>query len=1074
MSKKGFTLIELIIVIGIIGIITSVVSVGYLEYRKTSQLDLTAQKIVSTLREAQSRSVAAEDNQSYGVYFQDNAGADDQFFLFSGANYVSGTVIETYTVPSVLGLSTISFAGVPVTEVVFDKLTGTTAKYGSVTVELADTGSSKEVSISSEGRIGLYNLSETGIPSSFSLVSPTSGSSASSLNEDFDWDEPEGGADSYTLWHSTDPNFSTYTEVTGITNSFYTLGTGEELVDNARNYWKVKAVGPGGERWCTQQDWFVLTGVNAAPEDFYLLSPADSASEVTTIVPTFDWEDTTDPDGNPLTYTLEHDTDSNFTSPTSITGISLSEYTLNSSNALANHTTNYWRVIADDGLTGGQTIATDEDSGNPYRSIVVDVNLAPDPFNLLDPVGGGFANTTTPTLDWEDAIDPDTPYTGDTVSYMLWYSTDPTFSSKTEVAGLSASEYTIPGGQLVEAQTYYWRVKAEDNHGAATWSNQEDWSFYTNRAPDAFDLISPADGSSQSNDVDFNWNDTTDPDTGDTVTYHIQVDDDISFSSPEVDVSGLTNSDYTALGLSGGTYYWRVEAVDNHGYGRWSNQTWTFSISTCDWHVDQAASSGGDGLSWASAFQEIGDAVDVLGGGDRVCIADGYYEEDVRLDSSHSGSPGDYTTFINKEGDTKVFVYNRYYSFRLDDTDYVEVSGINMDPRSDGYGFYLRYGSSNNKFHDLTIEDANYGVRMYQGSSNNYNELYNIEMWGLSRRGIYDQESVGNVYHDIIVRDSLSAQGFDAQNSEKNQVYDCEFYNLERAINDEDGVRNIYRNNVSRDTSDTYGNRFVDGQELQIYENDFYNHDYTIREDGGQGNVYHRNRIHDSNKGYRYGIYSRNGVKNKFYQNEIYGHSRAIYSYRDKGNEIYDNNVYKNDAYNYLYYPYDVKVYNNVFDYHGSWAMYIRDSENLSFHHNLLSNNRYNFYSYRSRGGNMIYNNTIYGDGSGYGIYLYRFNGSTTLRNNITTNNYYGYYVGNGNSNLDSDYNDYWGNTYDFGGDGSTYRGANSIYQDPRFITPGSNFRLQLFSPCIDRGDPDPFYNDPDGSRSDIGAYPYQ
>ena len=34
------------------------------------------------------------------------------------------------------------------------------------------------------------------------------------------------------------------------------------------------------------------------------------------------------------------------------------------------------------------------------------------------------------------------------------------------------------------------------------------------------------------------------------------------------------------------------------------------------------------------------------------------------------------------------------------------------------------------------------------------------------------------------------------------------------------------------------------------------------------------------------------------------------------------------------------------------------------------------------------------------------------------------------------------------------------------------DFRLMVGSPCIDAGDPSSLYNDPDGSRNDIGAYP--
>ena len=38
----------------------------------------------------------------------------------------------------------------------------------------------------------------------------------------------------------------------------------------------------------------------------------------------------------------------------------------------------------------------------------------------------------------------------------------------------------------------------------------------------------------------------------------------------------------------------------------------------------------------------------------------------------------------------------------------------------------------------------------------------------------------------------------------------------------------------------------------------------------------------------------------------------------------------------------------------------------------------------------------------------------------------------------------------------------------------GSSHELLAGSPCIDAGDPAPAYNDPDGSRNDIGAIPYE
>ncbi len=51
------------------------------------------------------------------------------------------------------------------------------------------------------------------------------------------------------------------------------------------------------------------------------------------------------------------------------------------------------------------------------------------------------------------------------------------------------------------------------------------------------------------------------------------------------------------------------------------------------------------------------------------------------------------------------------------------------------------------------------------------------------------------------------------------------------------------------------------------------------------------------------------------------------------------------------------------------------------------------------------------------------------------------------------------------------WSGQGNIDADPIFAGPyNKDFYLRWHSPCIDAGDPDPQYNDPDGTRNDIGA----
>ncbi len=124
-----------------------------------------------------------------------------------------------------------------------------------------------------------------------------------------------------------------------------------------------------------------------------------------------------------------------------------------------------------------------------------------------------------------------------------------------------------------------------------------------------------------------------------------------------------------------------------------------------------------------------------------------------------------------------------------------------------------------------------------------------------------------------------------------------------------------------------------------------------------------------------------------------------------------------------------------------------------------------------------IVNNTIYGNGY-YGIYCF-WNSSPVVMNNIITNSdLYGIYSQYSSVPVIS-YNDVWNNhlsvadslRFNYYGD---YCEADStdISLDPMFVNAlSADFHLSSESPCIDAGNPDPAYNDSDGSPNDMGAH---
>ena len=112
--------------------------------------------------------------------------------------------------------------------------------------------------------------------------------------------------------------------------------------------------------------------------------------------------------------------------------------------------------------------------------------------------------------------------------------------------------------------------------------------------------------------------------------------------------------------------------------------------------------------------------------------------------------------------------------------------------------------------------------------------------------------------------------------------------------------------------------------------------------------------------------------------------------------------------------------------------------------------------------GLSIFNNTIVvttlgGIGS-------QSTGTINARNNIITGAS-GYAI---HGNMTNDYNCLFGNSTNYQ---LCTPGIGNVYQDALFINPATrDYRLQITSPCVDAGDPDPMFNDLDGTRNDIGA----
>jgi prepilin-type N-terminal cleavage/methylation domain-containing protein len=151
--QKGFTLIELLVVVAIMVIVLVVILARFTLFGKQTNLDGTAQQIISILQMARSQTVASLDESVYGVHFETN-----KYVLFKGATYnPASTDNKEYTLNSseIYEINLSGGGG----EVVFDRIKGSTSESGNVKIRLTtDNSKTKTIVVTSMGASGLENV----------------------------------------------------------------------------------------------------------------------------------------------------------------------------------------------------------------------------------------------------------------------------------------------------------------------------------------------------------------------------------------------------------------------------------------------------------------------------------------------------------------------------------------------------------------------------------------------------------------------------------------------------------------------------------------------------------------------------------------------------------------------------------------------------------------------------------------------------------------------------------------------------------------------------------------------------
>ncbi len=368
---------------------------------------------------------------------------------------------------------------------------------------------------------------------------------------------------------STDPEGDTIVYVLTIDKP----GTGEFIVDQPTDIFEVldytfSDLNPGttynisilarddkGAESNTESIQVSTKPKNHPPTD--LSGLATTSKDDTSI--SISWNNSTDPDGDNVKYEINVD------------GSWVAEVMSLSYNitGLTASTTYTIEVIPTDihNLPGVSQTITEETEDTPV------INNPPTDVEESSFIQtSGTKYTTSLTLEWSASTDPDS---GDTVSYVLTIDKGPDFGSEIKV-----SDLTYKFENLTQDTTYSIEIWAVDNHDLAS-ENKTTKSFTTeveevNNPPTDVEesTFVQTSGTEDTNSLTLKWNATRDPDSGDTVSKVLRID-----NRPDQGIEKKTSRlNYKFENLDQNTTYSiEIWAIDSQGLESINHTTKSFT-----------------------------------------------------------------------------------------------------------------------------------------------------------------------------------------------------------------------------------------------------------------------------------------------------------------------------------------------------------------------------------------------------------------------------------------------------------------------------------------------------------------
>ena len=151
MGKKGFTLVEILLVVGITAILGATLFLFSYGIKVHKDLDGAINSVAAVVRDAQQRSITQQDMKKWGIHLEKNS---IQIYDLFKDTHLTANILAQYSLPLSLEFDNSDWGGL-FKEIVFTQVDGLPTNGENVIIVriLNDPTTAKQVTISANGTI---------------------------------------------------------------------------------------------------------------------------------------------------------------------------------------------------------------------------------------------------------------------------------------------------------------------------------------------------------------------------------------------------------------------------------------------------------------------------------------------------------------------------------------------------------------------------------------------------------------------------------------------------------------------------------------------------------------------------------------------------------------------------------------------------------------------------------------------------------------------------------------------------------------------------------------------------------